>query len=74
MEAQIFHFQEWLHTAQMDADKSAPEKAKNVSELEIQLCNVSELVSLVIDKLNLKPHLFYFLEIFIICMSYFTYK
>lgn len=43
LEAQIFHFQEWLHTARMDADKTAPEKTKNVSDLEIQLCSVSIL-------------------------------
>ncbi|KAG8192219.1 hypothetical protein JTE90_014082 [Oedothorax gibbosus] len=50
LEAQIFHFQEWLHTAQMDADKSAPEKAKNVSQLEIQLCN--DILSEVRNKRN----------------------
>nr|XP_015911947.1 dystrophin isoform X3 [Parasteatoda tepidariorum] len=51
LEAQIFHFQEWLHTARMDADKTAPEKAKNVSELQIQLC--TDILSEVRNKKNL---------------------
>ena len=41
IEAQLFHFQEWLHSARMDADKVAPEKIRNIGEPEIQLCTVS---------------------------------
>lgn len=41
VEAQLFHFQEWLHSAKMDADKVAPEKIRNIGEAEIQLCCVS---------------------------------
>ncbi|GFS73958.1 dystrophin [Nephila pilipes] len=56
LEAEIFHFQEWLHAARMDADKTAPEKTKNVSELEIQLCN--DILSEVRNKKNLLDSLF----------------
>lgn len=41
VEAQLFHFQEWLHTARMDADKVSPEKIRNIGESEVQLCCVS---------------------------------
>ncbi|GIY17831.1 dystrophin [Caerostris darwini] len=51
LEGEIFHFQEWLHAARMDADKTAPEKTKNVSEMEVQLCN--EILSEVRNKKNL---------------------
>lgn len=43
IEAQLFHFQEWLHSARMDADKVAPEKIRNIGEPEVQLCTVSAL-------------------------------
>ncbi|GFY29514.1 dystrophin [Trichonephila clavipes] len=56
LEAEIFHFQEWLHAARMDADKTAPEKTKNVSELEIQLCN--DILSEVRNKKNLLDSLY----------------
>ncbi|XP_055937258.1 dystrophin-like isoform X4 [Argiope bruennichi] len=51
LEAEIFHYQEWLHAARMDADKTAPEKTKNVSEMEVQLCN--DILSEVRNKKNL---------------------
>ncbi|XP_054723979.1 dystrophin-like [Uloborus diversus] len=56
LEAQLFHFQEWLHSARMDADKAAPEKTKNISESAIQLCN--DILSDVRNKKNLLDSLF----------------
>lgn len=51
LEAQLFHFQEWLHSARMDADKVAPEKIRNIGEPEVELC--TEILSEVRNKKNL---------------------
>ncbi|GIY18071.1 hypothetical protein CEXT_62191 [Caerostris extrusa] len=49
LEGEIFHFQEWLHAARMDADKTAPEKLKMLVKWKFNY----EILSEVRNKKNL---------------------